>query len=558
MRGGGNAVRKVSKTANLTVVVISVLLILMVINFLVARHLIWRIDLTENKLYTISPSSKKLVGNLKDLVTIKAYFSQKLPPYLSNVRQDVEDLLKEYQAFAKGNLRVEFIDPTTENEELKRKLAFDGVPPINLQTIDKHALEVMEAYFGMTINYEDRKEAIPIIDPETLEYDLSAAIKKVSMQKPVEIGIIINKDTIDIEKDYQSFMRSVQKLYQVRPLKLEEGQKIPEDVDILLIISPKNFSESELYEIDQFVMRGGKLICLVDAINIDQRTLQATVDKPNIAKILVKYGIQVNDDLIEDYRSPAIASFSTGYMQTMIRYPFWVSVEKDLNRENAITKRLTTLVLPWVSSLATTDKIPDGVKITTLASTTDAGYKNSAPFNLNPFNRERPKITKSDVKKYALAFLADGEFPSAYKGKPIPKTESPTATDKVKGEPPTLRGTSQEQRKDKSVKTSIMVVGNSFFPREQFLYATRSNNNLAFLENTIDSMAIGQDLIGIRMRASATRPLNNDLTDSQKTTYKWLSILGVPILVILLGIIRIPLVRAKRRYYEMILTRGDK
>jgi len=350
----------------------------------------------------------------------------------------------------------------------------------------------------------------------------------------------------------------VQKLYQVRPLKLEEGQKIPEDVDILLIISPKNFSESELYEIDQFVMRGGKLICLVDAINIDQRTLQATVDKPNIAKILVKYGIQVNDDLIEDYRSPAIASFSTGYMQTMIRYPFWVSGEKDLNRENAITKRLTTLVLPWVSSLATTDKIPDGVKITTLASTTDAGYKNSAPFNLNPFNRERPKITKSDVKKYALAFLADGEFPSAYKGKPIPKTESPTATDKVKGEPPTLRGTSQEQRKDKSVKTSIMVVGNSFFPREQFLYATRSNNNLAFLENTIDSMAIGQDLIGIRMRASATRPLNNDLTDSQKTTYKWLSILGVPILVILLGIIRIPLVRAKRRYYEMILTRGDK
>ena len=547
---------KVSKTANLVVVVISVLLILMVVNFLVARHLIWRIDLTENKLYTLSSSSKNLVGNLKDLVTIKAYFSQKLPPYLSNIRQDVADLLKEYQAFARGNLRVEFIDPTMENEELKRKLAYDGVPPINLQTIDKHTLEVMEAYFGMTINYEDRKEAIPIIDPETLEYDLSAAIKKVSMQKPVEIGIMVNKETIDLEKDYQSFMRSVQKLYQARPLKLEQGQKIPEDVDILLIISPKNFSESELFEIDQFVMRGGKLICLVDAVNVDQRTLQANVDKPNIAKILVKYGIQIDDDLIEDYRSPAMASFSTGYMQTMMRYPFWVSVEKDLNRENAITKRLTALVLPWASSLATTYKIPEGVKISTLASTSDAGYKNSAPFNLNPFNRDRPKISKSDVKKYALAFLAEGEFPSAYKGDPIPKAETPSAPEK--GEPPAPKGTTQEQRKDISAKTSIVVVGNSLFPRDQFLYATRSNNNLAFLENTIDSMAIGQDLIGIRMRASATRPLNKDLTDSQKTTFKWLSIIGVPILVIIIGIIRIPLVRAKRRYYEMILTRGDK
>ena len=135
---------RITKTTNLTVVVVSMLLILVVVNFLVARHLVWRIDLTESKIYTLSPSSKKMVENLKDIVTIKAYISQKLPPYLSTVRQDVEDLLKEYQAYAKGNLRVEFFDPA-DNDELKRKLMYDGVPPLNIQTVEKHTFEAMEA-----------------------------------------------------------------------------------------------------------------------------------------------------------------------------------------------------------------------------------------------------------------------------------------------------------------------------------------------------------------------------------------------------------------------------
>ncbi len=549
---------RITKTTNLTVVVVSMLLILVVVNFLVARHLVWRIDLTESKIYTLSPSSKKMVENLKDIVTIKAYISQKLPPYLSTVRQDVEDLLKEYQAYAKGNLRVEFFDPA-DNDELKRKLMYDGVPPLNIQTVEKHTFEAMEAYFGMTINYEDRKETVPIIDPETLEYDLSAAIKKVSMPKPPEIRILANKDELDIDKEYQTFMKSVQKLYQASPIQIEKGQKLHESVDVLIIISPKNFTEHELFEIDQFIMRGGKLICLVDAIKIDQRTLEANPEKPNIAIILAKYGIQINDDLIEDMRSSGMAAFSTGYMQTMMQYPFWVSVERDLNREHPITKRLSALVLPWVSSLSQSESIPEGVKLTALASSTEAGYQNTAPFDLNPFKQKNRRITKDDVKRYNLAFLAEGEFTSAYKGEPIPKDDEASESNK-ENEPaaPPSSGTTEEQRKDKSPETQILVLANSLFVRDQYLYATRSKDNLTFLENAIDSMAIGQDLIGIRSRASAQRPLKKELSDAQKTTYKWAAILGMPIVIILFGLARIPFIKARRRYYELLLTKDKE
>ena len=195
---------KLAKTANIFVLVISVLIIVMVLNFLVSRHLVWRLDLTREKLFTLADSSKNIVGNLDDLVTIKAYFSQKLPPYLSNMRQDVEDLLEEYQAHSKGKLRVKFIDPTDFEEEQKRKLMYDGIMPINLQTIDRHKFEVMEAYFGLTNNYEDRKETIPIADPLSLEYDLSAAIKKVSMAKTPVIALYSNREDLDLQVEYRA------------------------------------------------------------------------------------------------------------------------------------------------------------------------------------------------------------------------------------------------------------------------------------------------------------------------------------------------------------------
>ncbi len=545
---------KFAKTANTFVLVISVLVILLVVNFLVARHLIWRIDLTGKGLYSLSASSKKIVGNLNDLVTVKAYFSSKLPPYLSNLRQDVGDLLKEYQAFSKGNLRVQFIDPA-DNDELKRKLMYDGIPPINLQTIDKHKYEVMEAYFGITINYEDRKETIPIVNPETLEYDLSAAIKKVSTPKPPVVGLLTNRKDIDIDKDYDTLKRDIQKLYEVRTVTPTEGEKIPQSIDVLLLLAPDDFSDAELFEIDQFVMRGGKLICLADGINLDERTLQASAKKPNIARILSHYGLQLNDDLIEDFRSNAMASFSTRFMRTMVNYPFWVKVaRKYFNPESPITKRLMSLVLPWASSVSRSEKVPDGVKITTLASTTKNGYEATAPFNLNPFSREQPKLTREDLKQYDLALLAEGEFPSAFKGEKIPEVKPEVTSDEKDKRPP--RGTIEKERKDKSEKTSVLLVGNSRFVRDNYLYSTRAKDeNLSFLDNAIDNMAIGKDLIGIRTRESAERPLRIDLTDAQKTTYKWLAILGVPVLIIIFALIRIPWIRSRRRYYEAILSK---
>jgi ABC-type uncharacterized transport system involved in gliding motility auxiliary subunit len=200
------------------------------------------------------------------------------------------------------------------------------------------------------------------------------------------------------------------------------------------------------------------------------------------------------------------------------------------------------------------DNLPDKVEIQNLASTTEAGHQNSAPFNLNPFQRDRPMLKKEDLKQYNLVLMAKGQFTSAYKGKEIPDVDQ-VKSDEDQKYPPSSQGTTEKDRKNESTDTSIFVVANSLFARDQYIASTRAEDNLTLLENVIDSMALGQDLMGIRTRSVAQRPIKKELSDAQKTSYKWITILGVPILVIIFGFLHIPWVRARRRYYETILTK---
>lgn len=537
------------KTTNLVVLAVSVLLILVVINFLVARRAVWRVDLTKNKIYTLSDASKKVVRDLDDLVTIKAYFSERMPPYLANMKEKVVDLLNEYQTYAKGNLQVKFIDPS-DDEEKKRSLMYEGIMPIPLQTVEKHKLEFTEAYFSMSINYEGRKETIPVVNPETLEYDLTSAIKKVSITDPPTVAFYTNNEELEIDQDFRGLQMAIEKLNEVRPVEIKPGQKIPEDIDVLFLISPQDFSDSELFEIDQFVMRGGNLVILMEAVEVDQRTLQASVSKPNLADILSDYGLEVEENLIQDFQSNSMASFSSGYMTTMVQYPFWVSLSNGLNEENPITQRLQQVVLPWASSLKIGEDAPEDVNYTILGKTTEFALAETDPFNLNPFDRQKKRPQKEDLKQYDMVIIANGTFTSAFEGEEIPEAD----VSEEEGPRPPRGGTTEENRKNISEETSIFLVANAQFARDRGNPSNRQDNNLILLQNTVDSMVLGKDLINIRSRGNIQRPIDADIEDDTKTTIKRVAILAAPVLVILFALIRIPWVRARRRHYANILT----
>jgi len=508
--------------------------ILVVINFISSRKFT-RLDLTQNKEFTISESTKQILRNLDDIVTIKVYFSKELPSYLINLNSQVKDILSEYKAYAKGNLNISFIDPS-EDEKLQNELRFMGIPQVQLQVINKDKAEVMRAYLGMAIMYGDKKEAIPVIQStRNLEYDLTSAIVKVTSPEEKRIAFLKGHEEKTLDEDLSEIKKELEKQYIVTTCETKEGRQIPSNVNTLVVAGPKDLTERDKYEIDQFIMNGGKAIFLVDAISREKGSLQAKPVNSNLDDLLAAYGIKINHDLVLD-RSNANASFSSGFIRYSLPYPFWVKILKQfMNTENPIVSALESVVLPWTSSLEIIKDKIEGIEVTELVKSTPYAWTMENSFDLNPQQR----FARSDNKQYILAAVLSGKFKSRFADEGIPKPEVEGGDDSRLPDD-SKRTTLVECKKP----TQIIVIGNSEFPTNQFV-AQFPGNGIFFL-NMIDWLTLGDQLINIRSRGVTDRPLK-ETTEKEKARIKFLNIYGVVILVVLFGFLKFLLRRMKKR-----------
>ena len=194
--------RRLKYGSNYIVLSLIVLGILAVLNFFFIRHF-YRIDLTQDKRFTLTSSTKEVLSNLDDLINIKLYFTKKLPPYLVNLKGDITDVLDEFQAYAGGNISVTFIDPT-DNPAMQQELRFMGIPQIQLNIIEKDQAQLTNIYLGMAIFYADKKEVIPFIsNTSNLEYDLTSKILKLTSTESKTVGIYTGTGH-DLTQDYQA------------------------------------------------------------------------------------------------------------------------------------------------------------------------------------------------------------------------------------------------------------------------------------------------------------------------------------------------------------------
>ena len=165
-----------------------VVAILIIVN-IVSRNMFFRWDLTENKMYSLSDSSKSVVGKIDDRLTMKVYFSDNLPGEYGNNRRYLQDILEEYVAYSNGNIHFELIP---DDEKMQENAQKSGIQPVQLQVIENDNLEVKRVYMGMVFLYEDAQETIPVIQTTTgLEYDITTKIKKL---------VDTNKETLAIAK----------------------------------------------------------------------------------------------------------------------------------------------------------------------------------------------------------------------------------------------------------------------------------------------------------------------------------------------------------------------
>jgi gliding-associated putative ABC transporter substrate-binding component GldG len=507
--------------------ILVVLAIVAVVNFISSRHF-RRVDLTETKDFTVSNSTKQILGSLDDVVDVKVYFSKKLPPHLIGLRRQVKDVLDEYRAYSHGRLKVRFIDPEEDPKEEERA-RFLGIPQVQLQVIEKDQAQVMKAYLGIAILYGDKKEVIPVVrGTENLEYDLTSAILKVSSEEEKTVAFLSGhneRDPYDEEANGCSvFRQELDKQYRVRKVDTSKGDKIPDDVDTLIVAGPEKLSERDKYEIDQFIMRGGRAIFLIDPIKMEYGLFAQPLET-GLDDMLEHYGVKLGRNLTLD-RFNENASFRSGFVAYSLPYPFWVKVIRSgLNREHVVTSELEDLVLPWTSSLEPKEENPD-VKAEVLASSSKYSWTIKSPYNLNPNQNFAARI--KERRSYPLVVALSGKFKSFYADKPIPEIEGEK---KDEGEKEEKRETIKESQEE----SQILVVGNSHFATNNFV--SQFHENMVFLLNAVDWMTLGDKLIGIRSHTVTDRPLK-ELSPGGRNAVKWLCTFGMAGLVAAAGVVR--------------------
>jgi len=521
--------------ANSILMIGIVLAVIVVVNLLAQGHFA-RIDLTEDGIYTLSRSTKDMLRGLDDVVNVKVYFSKDLPTYLVTLNQQVKDMLDEYQAFGDENLLVEWEDPA-DDPETEQRCRVLGVPQVQLQIFEKDKAQVTNAYLGIAVLYEDRSEVIPVVQGiENLEYDLTSAIVKVFRKEEKTVGILVGPVEPDLDQDLSHAKELLGEQYRVLPVNISTGTPVPEEVKTLVIVQPEALSERERYEIDQFIMRGGALLLFHDPIVIPEGQIRATPRRSGMNELLARYGIDLGENLVLDARSHANAAFTQGFITFSLPYPYWVRVlEENTNPDNPVVSQLSGVVLPWTSTVAAAAKVPDSVDVDTLLSTGTMAFTRTGTYDLNPQQRFTD-APREPGDRLPLAVVASGVFPSFFAGKPAPPV----------GDEPEEEGIAPAPDRvtmERSAPTRIVVVGSGNAVRNDM--AGQFTTNMVLLQNAVDWLTFGDELIAIRSRLATDRPLR-EISEGGKTLARSLVTFGVPVLVVLFGLLRYVRLRSKR------------
>jgi gliding-associated putative ABC transporter substrate-binding component GldG len=494
--------------------VLLVLGILILINFISVR-IFSRLDLTKAGVYTLSDASKTLVRNLDDRVTVKAYFTEDLPSPYNNNRRQVLDILNEYKAYAKGNLHFEFINPEGEKNEREAQQA--GIPPVEVQVVKEDKFEVKRAFLGLVFLFEDKKEVLPVVQNlGSLEYDISSVIKRLTMHAKKRIGVTTGHQEPELSS-MQHANQDVSAQYEIVPVDLSSSTAtIPQDLAALLIIAPqKKFSDTAKYQIDQYIMHGGKVAFLLNKVNA---SLQQRYTQPvdlGLEDMLENYGIRINADLVRDAQCANITVMQQQgqfQMQSQIPFPYLPNAA-NVNRSNPIVKDLQGLIFYFVSSLDTSVAVGKGLTAEVLVRSSKRSGRQTGFMMIDPLHRyTMDELSESNIP---LAAVVSGSFKSYFAA----------AGNENKGFIPQVT---------KSPETRIIVVGDGDFMKDDF---AGSRGNLTFFINIIDYLADDAGLITIRSKNVSQPPLDQ-ISDGTKKLLKYGDLLLPPILIIGYGLFR--------------------
>jgi ABC-type uncharacterized transport system involved in gliding motility auxiliary subunit len=508
--------------------IVVMLAILIVANF-IAGFFRTRVDLTQEKAYTLSSGTKAILKKLDTPVKIRFYCSQPEAAtpdsvFLRTYAKRVEDLLAEYKQAAGGKLVVEKFDPQPDSDA-EDSARLDGIEGQQLSSGEQF-------YLGLAVSLLDQKETIPFLAPNRerlLEYDLSRAISRVvTPEKPV-VGILSAMPVFGMPSNPMmarmgqqgqqpwALVKELKNDFTVKNVPMDVD-KIEDDIKVLLVIHPREISEKAQFALDQFVLRGGKLIAFLDPLPMmdskEQNQMLGSIPNSgsSLDKLLKAWGIGFDTTkVVADMNFKMQLGGRNGQPQEA---PAVLSLTpQGINKDDIITSQIDNLWLPYAGVFTGTPV--QGLKETVLLkSTADSQLVDG--FMAQMAGENIMKEFKRSGTQYALAIRLTGKFKTAFpNGKPEDKKDDKKDADKKTDEK------KDEKKPDDSLKeskqdTSVILVGdadmlydNVALRQVQSPFGTISmamNGNLNFAQNAVEQLSGDSNLIGVRSRATLNRP----------------------------------------------------
>ena len=490
------------KRAERVINIVSLVIILIFGTLLASRHG-GRLDLTDKKLYTLSPATIKMLRSLKDTVNVKVIFSKDIPAPYSTHRRYVIDMLRDYSRASGGRIVVDVVNPkdTARFEETARLY---GIPPVQMNAFENNQIQIKRVYMGLAFIKGDKIETIPVLaDVNQLEYQISSTIKTLLREHKKVVGFLTGHG----EKPLNRLKEYLRKQYDVRTVNPEDDDL--KGVDLLVVAGPeKEFKDKELKAIDQYIMKGGKAIFLIDRVQADPQYGFGRQLNTGIERLLKNYGIDIRPSLVIDLSAGMInvSERRGGFVfTTVVPYPFFPKI-LNLNKESIITRDIDTITLAFASPIETHGKNDKEIHFEWLAKTSEQSGIVEAPFFVGITRRFSRKDFSGPSSTVAL--LADGKFHSMF-----------------------------SKSKDKDLiregQSRIVVVSDSDFASDEMLSAP---GNVQFVVNAIDWLSEDDSLISIRSKEVQARPIKQ-LSPEIERVLKYTIILLPALLAVVLGLL---------------------
>jgi len=317
---------------------INILVAIILVNLVLNYYHFWRLDLTANRIHSLSSSTKKIVKELPDLVNIKVFLTQDLPPEAKTISTYLKTILEEIARLNRNKLKVVYIDPN-QDEGGKLEAERLGIQPLQFSTVKSDKFEIQTGYLGLVLSYGDKDEVLPVAsDTGNLEYFLMSAIKKLISQKLPTVAIV-NEATSETE----ILQMVLGKSYQIVDEK---------DAGVILWVNPKTKIESKrIKEIEGWLSSGKGLIVLMDKVAVGAGLQSSPTENKELGEILKKYGVEAENKLVLD-QSSMIANFRSQNGTFLTKYPYWVVIRpENINSQLPVTSGLSSLMLAWASPL---------------------------------------------------------------------------------------------------------------------------------------------------------------------------------------------------------------